>query len=146
VAALARDVARAMADAADARHVAVDIRAPAELAPIDVDPVRVREVMSNLLSNAVRHTPPGGRVTIDIASAGDNRISVEVRDTGTGMTPEELAHAFDRFYKGPQSRGSGLGLTIAKSLVAAHGGEIRASSDPGRGTTISFTLPQQQQL
>ena len=57
------------------------------------------------------------------------------------MTPEELAHAFDRFYKGTESRGSGLGLTIARNLIAAHGGEIHASSEPRRGTTIAFTLP-----
>jgi len=59
------------------------------------------------------------------------------------MTPEEIARAFDRFYKGSESRGSGLGLTIARSLVAAHGGDIHATSEPGRGTTITFTLPRE---
>jgi len=69
-------------------------------------------------------------------------IAVEVRDAGAGMSEDDLAHAFDRFYKGPDSHGSGLGLSIARSLVAAHGGEIRASSKAGQGTTIAFTLPR----
>ena len=68
-----------------------------------------------------------------------------MRDTGTGMPPEDLVRAFDRFHKGPESRGSGLGLTIAKGLVVAHGGEISASGEPGRGTTITFTLPRGEQ-
>src|SRR5207302_4380257 len=96
---------------------------------------------SNLLSNALRHTPAGAWVGIRVGAAGNRAVSVEVRDAGTGMTPQVLAHAFDRFYKGSQSRGSGLGLTIAKNLVAAHGGEIHASSAPGHGTAMTFTLP-----
>jgi two-component system OmpR family sensor kinase/two-component system sensor histidine kinase BaeS len=139
LAALARDVVRAMgADALD-RHVAVD--AADDLASIHVDPVRIREVLGNLLSNALRHTPAGGSVLVQIAAAPDGALAVEVRDTGAGMAPEQLAHAFDRFFKSSTSRGSGLGLTIAKSLVVAHGGTIRASSEPGRGTTITFELP-----
>ena len=140
VAALARDVARSFAADAAARNVALEVDAPADLSSIAVDPVRIHQVIGNLVSNAVRHTPAGGRVTIRVAPA-ERGISVEVRDTGTGMTPEALAQAFDRFYKGPQSRGSGLGLTIAKGLVAAHGGEIHASSVPGQGTTIAFRIP-----
>jgi signal transduction histidine kinase len=142
VAELARDVARVLAGDAAARGVGVEVDAAADLAPIEVDPLRIREVIANLLSNALRHTPAGGRITIRVAAAADG-VSVDVRDTGAGMSSEELAHAFDRFYKGPQSRGSGLGLTIAKGLVVAHGGHIRASSAPDRGTTISFTLPRE---
>lgn len=99
------------------------------------------EMITNLLSNALRHTPPGGSVVVRVAAASSGAMSAGVRDTGSGMTPEAIARAFDRFYKGSGSRGSGLGLTIARSLVAAHGGEIHASSEPGRGTTIAFTLP-----
>ena len=73
------------------------------------------------------------------------RLAVEVRDSGAGMTAEDLAHAFDRFYKGSKSRGSGLGLTIARTFVAARGGEIRASSEPAGGTTITFVLPSVSQ-
>jgi signal transduction histidine kinase len=139
--ALARDAARAFAPDADARHVAVVVDASPELAPIVVDPVRIREVLTNLLSNALGHTPPGGRVDVRVDVAADRGVQVEVRDTGTGMSTEDLARAFDRFHKGPESHGSGLGLTIARSLVAAHGGDIRASSGPGRGTVVTFTLP-----
>jgi two-component system sensor histidine kinase BaeS len=138
--ALAREVVRAFG--ADAAGRTVNVDAPGK-APIDIDPVRIREVIANLLSNALRYTPAGGSVSIRIDAATDGRTSVEVRDTGEGMTPDQLAHAFDRFYKGSQSRGSGLGLTIARSLIVAHGGTIRASSEPGRGTTITFELPRE---
>jgi signal transduction histidine kinase len=139
---LVRDAAGAFAGDAAARQVTLEVDAPDDLPPIAIDPVRIREVMTNLLSNALRHTPPGGSVVVRIAATSSGPIDVDVRDTGSGMTPEAIARAFDRFYKGSGSRGSGLGLTIARSLVAAHGGEIRASSEPGRGTTIAFTLPR----
>ena len=140
---LARDVASAYAGDAAARNVTLDVDAPEGLLSIDIDPVRIREVISNLLANALRHTPAGGVVALRVATRRSGGLSVEVRDTGSGMTPDDLAHAFDRFFKGSQSRGSGLGLTIARNLVTAHGGEIHASSEPGRGTTIAFTLPGQ---
>jgi len=73
--------------------------------------------------------------------AAANKIVVTVGDTGPGIAPEDLPKIFDRFYKGKASRGSGLGLTIARNLVTAHGGSIRAESAPGAGTTLSFTLP-----
>jgi two-component system OmpR family sensor kinase/two-component system sensor histidine kinase BaeS len=141
VAALARDVVSAFAPDASSRGVALAADAPQEIAPLEVDPVRIRGVIANLVSNALRHTPRGGSVTVR-ASDDRRRVEVSVRDTGSGMTADELAHAFDRFYKGASSRGSGLGLTIAKNLVAAHGGTINATSEVGRGTTITFTLPR----
>jgi signal transduction histidine kinase len=103
---------------------------------IDVDPVRIREVLTNLVSNALRHTLTGGRVTIAISET----MEIRVEDTGPGIPTEELERMFDRFYKGAESRGSGLGLTIARNLVEAHGGEIHATSELGKGTTVSFTL------
>lgn len=106
----------------------------------DVDPVRMREVLSNLLSNALRYTPRGGSVRIG-ASTSDGRVRVSVRDTGPGIAPDALPHVFDRFYKSDESRGAGLGLAIAKSLVVAHGGEIEATSTLGQGTEMRFTLP-----
>jgi len=139
---LARDVAGSFGGDAAARHVTLEVDAPDDLPPIEIDPVRIREVITNLLSNALRHTPPGGSVVVRVAMTSSGAMSVDVHDTGSGMPPEAIARAFDRFYKGSGSRGSGLGLTIARSLVSAHGGEIHASSEPGRGTTIAFTLPR----
>lgn len=143
VSALARDVVLAYGGDADSRGVRLEVEAPDDLPPIDADAVRIREVIGNLLSNALRHTPAGGAVVVRVAAGSGGGVSVAVRDTGRGMPPEEIARVFDRFYKGAESRGSGLGLTIARGLVAAHGGEIRASSEPGRGTTFAFTLPKE---
>ncbi len=108
---------------------------------LDLDALRIREVLTNLLSNAIRHTPEGGTVNVSIDDSAD-AVTVTVRDTGEGMSPEEVARIFDRFYKGSTSRGSGLGLTIAKGIIEAHRGKITASSQPGAGTTIGFTLPR----
>ena len=111
---------------------------------MEVDPLRIREVLGNLVANSLRYTPLAGKST---CAAGWMRgmrslcAHVSVSDTGTGISPEDLPHIFDRFYKSADSRGSGLGLAICKGLVAAHGGEISAQSRPGGGTTIEFTLP-----
>ena len=141
VAALARDVARTFASDAASRAVTLSVDSSAAAPPVSVDPLRIREVLSNLLANAVRHTPAGGSVAVTVAPRSAGGVVIDVRDTGTGMTAEDIERAFDRFHKGRESRGSGLGLTIARSFVVAHGGEIRASSDPGRGTTMTVTLP-----
>ena len=107
---------------------------------MDVDPARLREVVANLLANALRHTPSGGSVDLAARVTGEV-VEVTVRDTGSGMTPEELGQIFDRFYRSPDSPGSGLGLSIARDLVEAHGGTITATSAPAQGTTVRFTLP-----
>ena len=106
----------------------------------EIDPVRMREVLSNLLSNALRYTPRGGTVLVG-ATVADGKVRVSVRDSGPGIPAEALPHIFDRFYKSDESRGAGLGLAIAKSLVVAHGGEIDATSAPGQGTEMRFTFP-----
>jgi len=129
------DLAVLIHDAASAFPVTVDV--PPDLPLIDVDPLRIREVIVNLLSNAVRH---GSVVTIVARITGGQAV-VSVTDNGSGIPADELPKIFDRFYKGAASQGSGLGLTIARNLVVAHGGEIRAESEAGRGTTITFTLP-----
>ena len=138
---IARDVAATFGPQASSSGVVLAVDAPNDLESGELDPVRVREVIANLVSNALRHTPAGGRVTIRVRASEPRALKVDVCDTGRGMPAEDLAHAFDRFYKGRNSRGSGLGLTIARNLVTAHGGEIHASSEPGQGTTITFTLP-----
>ena len=115
-------------------------RGMAALPEIDVDPVRLRQVLENLLANALRYTPPGGGVRLSV-TPGRQEATFRVTDTGPGIPPDELPHIFDRFWKSADSSGSGLGLAIAKSLVEAHDGEIRAESRLGKGTTICFTLP-----
>jgi signal transduction histidine kinase len=127
---------------AEAAERGVTLRAeqPPNLPELEVDRVRIGEVLANLVSNALRHTPSGGTVTI-AADRDEGGVAFRVTDTGEGIAPDELAHVFDRFARSPESRGSGLGLAIAKSLVQAHGGTISAESEPGRGTTIRFVLP-----
>jgi signal transduction histidine kinase len=119
----------------------VETESTAEIEPIAIDPLRIREVLTNLAANALRYTPRGGAVVIRIASQATG-IEVRVIDTGAGISEDELPRIFDRFYKGAGSSGSGLGLTIARSLVEAHGGTIRAESRKGAGTTMVFFLPR----
>ncbi len=107
---------------------------------IEVDPVRLRQVLENLVSNALRHTPAGGCVRVE-ALARPGAVAFAVVDTGRGIAQDQLPHIFDRFWKSADSGGSGLGLAIAKSLVEAHGGVITAESQPGRGTAMRFTVP-----
>jgi two-component system sensor histidine kinase BaeS len=102
-------------------------------------------VLGNLIENAVRHSPPGGDVDVG-ARVSAGRVVVTVADSGEGIAPEELARVFDRFYRADPSRtratgGGGLGLTIARKIVEAHGGEIRAESVEGQGSRFIFELP-----
>lgn len=129
---------------AEVAGVALEVAMPDELPLLELDPVRLREVLTNLISNALRHTPAGGRVQLTAQiNQTDQQMVVAVSDTGSGISSEDLPHIFDRFYKAENSRGTGLGLSIAKNLITAHGGEILVYSDgaPGQGTTIQFTLP-----
>jgi signal transduction histidine kinase len=107
---------------------------------VEVDPARIREVLENLIANALRYTPRGGTIRVQCSRESEN-AQVAVADTGAGIPPEDLAHIFTRFYKSWDSRGTGLGLAIAKNLVAIHGGEISAESEVGKGTAMRFTLP-----
>jgi len=117
----------------------IEVDAPEEMPPIEIDPVRIREVLLNLLSNAVRHTD--GAITIR-AEMQPRLLIIRVIDTGRGIPREELPRIFDRFHKGRDSRGSGLGLAIAQTLVKAHGGTIDVASAPGKGTTLTVSLPR----
>jgi signal transduction histidine kinase len=145
VAVLATEVATSFRAAAETLGVTVETEVDDDLPLLDVDPVRTREVLTNLVANALRYTPRGGAVTLAARpEPGDDRVRLSVHDTGSGIPAEVLPHVFDRFWKSPESRGSGLGLAIAKNLVGAHGGEIGAESEPGRGTTISLTLPVEE--
>jgi signal transduction histidine kinase len=126
----------------------VDIRAEAsdQLPMMAADEIRMVQVLTNLLSNALRYTPSGGSVTISVRRDGDS-VTTEVRDTGAGIPAEHLPQIFDRFYRVDRARsralgGSGIGLTIARALVEAQGGRIWADSPgPDEGSTFSFALP-----
>jgi signal transduction histidine kinase len=136
---LAREVADTFSAEAKSRQVSLQLEAPSDAPLVWVDPLRLRQILMNLLSNALHHTPANGLISIEISATTD-RVVVKVADTGTGVAAEDLPKIFDRFYKGRASRGSGLGLAIARNLVTAHGGEIKAESQPGHGTTITFNL------
>jgi len=111
---------------------------------MDVDPLRIREVLTNILANALRYTPSQGEVKVGLTESGidgERGVTIFIQDSGAGIESADLSHIFDRFYKSSDSGGMGLGLSIAKYLVEAHGGKIWAESDVGKGTKISFVLP-----
>lgn len=130
-----------------ADETAVQLTSHTDALPVIwADPIRLRQILFNLLTNALRHTPTGGCVRINATSAG-TVVRLEVRDTGEGLDPDQLEVVFERFYRADSSRsretgGSGLGLAIVKALCEAHGGQIQASSaGKGQGCTFTVTLP-----
>ncbi|PZC47047.1 MAG: two-component system, OmpR family, sensor kinase [Chloroflexi bacterium] len=129
---------------ADAKGVALSLELPEDLPLVSMDRTRLSQVVGNLLDNGIVHTLAGGQVTAS-AEVGEGLVTVSVADTGEGISPENLAMVFERFYRVDQSRtrstgGAGLGLTIARQLVMAHGSDIRVESTVGVGTTFSFDL------
>jgi signal transduction histidine kinase len=133
---------------AEAQGQSLKLELPDALPPVEADAQRVRQVVANLVSNALRHAAESGQVVVSAevlaGPQGAGLVQVSVTDDGPGIPSEELAHLFDRFWRGRGARaeGSGLGLAIARELVRAHGGEIWAESAPGRGATFRFTLPR----
>ena len=138
--ALAEDAVAQFRPAADRHQVRLAARVADGVPALDLDPVRIREILANLISNAVRFTPPGGDVRVDVKPSASS-VALIVSDTGSGISPTDLPHVFDRFYKGTSSNGSGLGLTIARNLVAAHGGTLTAANRQEGGTIFTATLP-----
>jgi signal transduction histidine kinase len=117
-----------------------------DLPPVLADPVRFRQIVHNLVANALAHTAPTGTIRIEARDRGD-RLEISVTDDGVGIEPEHLPHVFERFYRADESRGrdtggAGLGLAIVKQLVQAQGGEVRVESRPGEGSRFSFTMPR----
>ena len=108
----------------------------------DVDPVRIRQAISNLLSNSLKFTPSGGRVLVEVAPIGGAAV-IRVTDSGTGIADDELPRVFDRFFRGSgaMTAGSGIGLTVVQELVRAHGGRVDISSSTGDGTKVTIQLP-----
>ncbi|MFC8347580.1 sensor histidine kinase [Streptomyces sp. NPDC057280] len=137
-------VAAAHRVAADTAGVTLRTRTEGE--PwLDADPVRMRQALGNLVSNALRHTPADGTVTLSARADGDD-VVLDVADTGSGIAPEDLPHVFDRFWRAEKSRsrrtgGSGLGLPIVRHLMAAHGGTVEATSEPGTGSVFTLRVP-----
>ncbi len=133
--------------AAAAQDIRVHLHTPPHPVHITGDPDRLGQIMHNVLNNALRHTPPGGEITVRVREdRSSGWVRVEITDTGPGIPPEHLPHVFDRFWRGDPARtreagGTGLGLAIVRSLVEAHGGQVGVTSTPGRGSTFWFTLP-----
>jgi two-component system phosphate regulon sensor histidine kinase PhoR len=127
----------------DRAQLALDVSADSPLPLIDVDAARIEQVLLNLVHNAIKFTPPGGRISVHV-SADARQVMVDVQDTGIGISAEEQSRLFERFYKSDRARrseGTGLGLAIAKHIIQAHGGDISVTSTPGEGATFRFTLP-----
>jgi heavy metal sensor kinase len=142
---LLRDCCRSVQALAAARGIAVECRSPEDV-PYRGDEELLHRLVMNLLDNAIRHTPPGGRAEVSL-EARDGELRMAVSDTGTGIAPEALPHLFDRFYRGDQARsrqdgGFGLGLAIVKWVAESHGGSAGVSSQPGAGSTFTVTLPR----
>ena len=142
---LAAIVARAVElyhDVADAKGVT--LRADtAEDVGVTADRTRLEQVAANLIDNAVKYTPPGGRVDVEVRRTAEAAL-LRVRDTGPGIPRDELPRIFDRLFRGDQSRaerGLGLGLSLVKAVVEAHGGTVDVASEPGRGTVFTVSLP-----
>lgn len=146
---LVDEVASTFEAQAAAAGVVFGCHVPTALPAVWADPARVSQALGNLVSNAIKFTAAGGRVILEARGAGE-LVELAVRDSGVGMTPEQLARVFDPFYQVEEAagalrerelKGSGLGLAIARNLVLAHGGRLTATSEPGRGSRFALTLP-----
>jgi signal transduction histidine kinase len=136
---LARDVVRGLQPIAQERGVTLAVSAGS--APAVVDPEKLRNVLENLVGNALKFTESGGTVDVSVENDASN-VRITVNDTGVGMAPDEVERAFDRFYRGSgEGSGSGLGLAITRDLVRLHGGDVIAKSERGRGSSFSAILP-----
>jgi len=140
IGALVRDTVESFRSQAESRGLSLTAEIAANPPTIEVDPARIRQVIGNLLSNAIRHTPSGGSVQVDVDSAPEH-VTVTVTDAGEGIPPELLSHVFERFVKGTSSTGSGLGLAIAHDIVAAHGGTIAIENRAEQGVVVRVELP-----
>ncbi len=145
VSGLIEQAVSAVRSRAEEKGLTISADMAAELSTVNIDFLRIKQVLLNLLENAIVHTPAGGKITVDAAAQGD-MVEIGVTDDGEGIPPEELQNIFERFHRVDKSRsrstgGTGLGLTIARYLVEAHGGKIQVSSEPGQGSRFFFTVP-----
>ncbi|MBN8530785.1 MAG: HAMP domain-containing histidine kinase, partial [Alphaproteobacteria bacterium] len=132
------------------QELTLEVRADESLGNLSGDEKRLRQIIFNLLSNAIKFTPPGGKIILGAQNAEAGEVMFYVQDTGVGIGEEELARAFDRFYKSGSHRrhksGAGLGLSIVKNFVELHGGRIELDSERGKGTTVRFYLPREARV
>jgi signal transduction histidine kinase len=131
---------------AQRKNISLELDIPSPLSTIEVDPGRMTQVLTNILDNALRHTPAGGKIILSAKEVND-QVELAVQDSGPGLEPEDLDRIFNRFYRTDASRqredgGSGLGLAIAKSIVQAHGGQVSAESEVGKGLKVIIALPK----
>jgi signal transduction histidine kinase len=142
VAAIFKDADDMFRPLAEKRQIAIEIAPAAEGLAVRADPLRVSQVLGNILGNALKFTPERGKIVLRASSNG-RQVRIDVIDNGPGISASDLEHLFDNFWQAQRNdnRGVGLGLAIAKSVVEAHGGRIWCESTPGKGTTFSFTLP-----
>jgi signal transduction histidine kinase len=129
---------------ADAAGVKLDVQTPNEGLLVNIDPERIRQVLANLITNAMRYTERGGLISLKAemsSEAGGKKVVILVKDNGKGISADVLPNVFNRFYKSRDSSGTGLGLPIARHLVEAHGGSISIESEEGKGTSIQISLP-----
>jgi signal transduction histidine kinase len=129
-------------DVAEAKSVTIDVRAPDDVL-VSADRVRLEQVAANLLDNAVKYTPSGGRVRVEVLREGSHGL-LRIRDSGIGIPADEIPHIWDRLFRGDVSRterGLGLGLSLVKAIVEAHGGTVTVQSEPSRGSTFTVALP-----
>ena len=142
---LISDTLESFTELAKQREITLEGNVESNVDPVNMDTQAMGRVLNNLLGNALRHTPDGGRISVWVHRA-QSGIEVTVSDTGEGIREEDLPHVFESFYRGEKSRnrgtgGAGLGLAISRGIVQAHGGKIRVESKPGRGTLFTFTIP-----
>ena len=142
---LVSDTLESFTELAKQQGITLEGQVESDVDPVFMDTQAIGRVLNNLISNALRHTPPEGRVSVWVRRAG-SRVEVTVSDTGEGIRAEDIPHIFERFYRGEKSRnrgtgGAGLGLAIARGIVRAHGGDIRVESEVGKGTHFTFHIP-----
>jgi signal transduction histidine kinase len=144
---LIRATTEAFRPGADEKSVILETDLPGDSPTLQVDPARLTQVLQNLLANALRHTPAGGKISVQL-EAKPEAVHLAVADSGDGIPPEHLPHIFDRFYRADPARsrdhsGAGLGLAIARAIVEAHGGQIAVTSQgkPGQGSTFTIQFP-----
>ena len=127
----------------EAKHISLDMQIEAGLSKVLADPERIQQTLSNLVGNAIKFSPERGTIVVAAARDGSDYIRISVSDNGPGIAPDHLPKVFDRYWQSSRTdrQGAGLGLAIARGIVEAHGGRIWLDSQPGRGTTASFSLP-----